>query len=793
MNEEKSLKQFQLTGNKNSKESLDYGKQIVSKVDSFIHSGYFQQRNNRFNINERMASGRMDFDNIKAIFDMASKKTDYQKIIWKSIMIVNTIISRLVGRWMQTKEKAIVKAVDKISIKAKQEKVSEAEFYLENKDALSEIQQQSGVPMIPKDQFVPDDKDHLDIWSKYELYLPEEYLYKKEINQVLESNGFGMTGHNRRRLKHNSATVGFVGTYTWADKNGKIHVDWVKPSSAFYSASEYDDFRDCSWMGHSVSKKLTEIRDEYNDLAEEELFQIAQTAVEWQASGLNTQYNSDWGNALSRPYDDWNVTVVTFELKTLDSDNYNMKVTSNGNLLVEKGDNSSLNGNVSRETKTRWKIYQGIYINKSKTILKWGIKENPVTPQDPKYIAEAEFSYSYYMYQNVGMRNLAIPEKIEEPVEQMIVVRLKIQQLVANMRAAGLLIDVDGAQEIDLGTGDGMLKPMELKRVYNQTGDFYYRGKDAEGNRIENPIRELPNAGSVAQLQELVTLYNFHLQVVRDETGINETAEGQTAKPRTTNDAVQTAMEVSFNAVDYMNDACLAVMESTCKKIACLLHDSVEFDSESYRGIMEEKDVKNRVYDVAIQMLPDQDDINMLMQEVMQFVAQSPNFVMYVNILKIKQIAQDDLNLAAIYFRRAQQKAIKGQQEQSAQMQQQNGMIQAQTAQQAAQQEQQLEAMKQEHEKLIYAEKQKEISITGLWALWQKGVPLPAEAKPLENEIVQNILLPLFAQNMANAAQAAQAPAPQQEQEAQQEPAAQEQAEPQQMQQQEQGQPMPSQ
>ena len=79
-------------------------------------------------------------------------------------------------------------------------------------------------------------------------------------------------------------------------------------------------------------------------------------------------------------------------------------------------------------------------------MLSWNIKKNMVRPQDPKELGDAEFSYSFYMYNQYDMRNLAIPEKIEEPVEQMILARLKIQQLVAKMKPAGAAINVDAMQ-----------------------------------------------------------------------------------------------------------------------------------------------------------------------------------------------------------------------------------------------------------------------------------------------------------------------------------------------------------
>lgn len=763
----KSLQNFQASGDINSKLSIDYGKQIISEIDSFIKSDYFLQRNKRFDKNIAMASGKLDFGEIQMLLDMQQKdKKDYAKIIWKGIMIVNTIISRLSGRWSQSVEKPIAKAVDKTSVEKKQIMIDSAEFYMQFKKELADIQEQSGTPMVPQGQFVPEDKDHLDIWTKYELYLPEEYLYTKKISQILDKNGFGFTGIKRRMQKRDTAEAGFVGTYTWSDNNGEIIVERVTPKNAIYSYSEYDDFRDCKWMGQVVSKSIGELREQFPDLSEKDLFdKVVPYTKQWNESDkLTGSWNNQWGSCFSRPYDDWNVDIVMFELRSLDNETYSMKVTSNGSLLIEKeSGKSNLSGKISKESKKVWNVYEGIYVKANKYLLKWDTKENPVSSQDPRNTGYKEFSYSFNMYQSIEMRNLAVPEKIEEPIIQMLIVRIKIQELVAKMRAAGLLVDVDGLQEINLGTGAGALKPIEIERVYNQTGTYYYRGRDAEGMRVDQPIKELPNAGSVPQLQELVNLYNFHLQVVRDETGINESAEGQTAKPRTTNSNVQASLQISFNSTDYMNDACINVIEQTSKKIACLLHDSVEFGSKQYSDIVQEEFVKGREYDIEIKMAPTDDEVNLLMGEVNLLIQSNPTFILYIDPLKIRTIAEDSIELASVYFRRAQRKALDGEANKAQQQSQDNANIQAKAGMQVAEANQKVEDSKSSNELALAKEKQKEIILTGIFGIYQKGLQVPNELKPLEGEIITNLALPLFAQNAQMKQAASQTPHPQEQ------------------------------
>lgn len=687
-----ALKDFQLSGSIKNKTDYKFGEKVILQVEQIINSGYFSERNMRFALNRDMAAGRFDTQKFMDFLNI-NGKTNYVNINWKSIMIVNTIISRLIGRWMTKKEKATVTATDPVSIKQKKRDYNEAEFILYNKGVLDALEQESGVPMIPQDEFIPDDKDHLDLWAEEEQRLPEEILNEKGINTVFDENGWGDV--LKRKLLHDSAEVGLIGTETIADKHGKIHVNYCKPENMFFSYSEYPDFRDSSIKGEIVSYKISEIRDLYPKLTTQELYDIAKLSKQWTNDNKIT-YDTGWNNNMFLPFDDWNVDVVRFTLKTLDVDKSLIKTARDGSLYVDKPKKRIDNvyeGNEYVE-KTIWNIYRGVYVRQSKKILFWGLEKNMIKPQDYEKIGEASSPYSFYMYQNRNMRNLAVPEKIEEPVEQMILARLKIQQLVAKLRPSGYQYDIDGLQEMDLG--NGVVKPLELQKVTDQTGNVYYKSRDAEGNRIENPIRELPNAGSVQQLQALIEIYNYHLQVLRDEIGINEFAEGQSIKPRVGVENVQTSLEVSFNATDYMKDGCVSVMQETADKIVCLLHDSVEFGSSAYRNLMGEKDVKKREFKVKIEMLPTTEEITNLDAMVNNAVYSQPDLILYLNPEKIKRIARENIKLSELYFRAGQKRAIKGRMDKAAQDSRMNAENQIASNKSAAEGEMQVKGMEQQ-------------------------------------------------------------------------------------------------
>lgn len=738
-----AMKDFQLTTDIQSKTDWIYGKKVAQNIYStaYGNQSYFWIRNNRFRKNRQIANGRMDMSVFLDRLEM-NGKANYVNINWKSIIIGNTIVSRLVGAWMNRKEKVSVTAVDPISLRKKNDQASEAEFIYHNKEVLAHLQVESGIPIIPQDQYIAEDKDDLDLWTSEFNHLPEEIKYSIGINNVLEANGWNDV--LKERILHDSAEVGLVGTYTWMDDEGEIHVDWIRPENLIYSYSDFPDFRDTTYRGHIFSMKISEIRAQFGkqnggNLTEEQIFQIAQFAKEYQLTD-KIKWMQDWNVAYLRPYDEWNIDMMRFEILTLDENGYTVtKTKKNGSTIIRKGKPEKLDDNQEYISEKRWNIYEGIYCPVTQQILKWNIKKNMIRPQDPRNIGNAEFSYSMYMYQTYDMRNVAVPEKIEEPLEQMILARLKIQQLVAKMVPAGASIDVDALQELDLGLGDSV-KPIDVQKIWEQTGKLYYRGRDAEGNRIPVPINELANTGFAPQLNALIELYDFHYKILKDELGDDPNLAAQAAMPRVTSENVQASQVLANNATDYMYDAYIQVMEQTGKKIACLLNMSVTAGAKKYREILHQDEVANRDFVARVKMLPTDIDLMKLDGMMNNAIMANPDLVLYLDPFKIMRIAKENIELGELYFRQAQKRYLQSKMQQAQQNSQQNAQIQQASMQAKAQGDAALEDKKTQA-------KQREIIIQGMFDLAKANIPLPPALQPLVQELLVNIEVPL---NMDN-------------------------------------------
>lgn len=738
-----AIKNFLLTTDVKSKLDWEYGKVVAQDIYSTVTgtSSYYWSRNARFKKNRNIANGRIDMTKFMDRLEF-NGKNNFANLGWECIKIATTIIARMVGQWMGRHEKIYVTAVDRISQDAKKEQSDNAEFILHHKPQLAALEQASGAPMVPQDQFIPEDKGELEQWKMEFNQIPEEIGYELGCNTIMDANG--LYDVIKEKMLHDSAEVGFVGTYTEMNEEGEITSEPVKPENALYSYSEYPDFRDTTWRGRVRSFKISYLRSKYGvavggKLTEQDLWTIAQMSKNYQRDDKIT-WLDEWSFAFLRPYDEWNIDGIDFEIKSFDKDPYTVTKTKvNNSTIVQKGVPSKVKDNQSVIEDKKWNIYRCVYIPATQTVLEWGLKKNMIVPQDPKEIGNVEFSYSFYMYQSYNMRNIAVPEKIEEPLDQMIIARLKIQQIVAKMIPPGAAINVDALQELDLGLGNSS-KPLEVKKIWEQTGSFYYRGRDAEGNQIPVPITEITNNGFAPQLDSLIRDYQFHYQVLKDELGQDPNLAQQATQPRVANSNIIEAQHYANDSSDYMYDAYLYCLEDTARKQAALLNKSVVYGSKKYREILNEDQVKGRVFQTKIKMLPTQEEIAKLEGMINNAITNLPQFIAYCDPFKLLRVAKENIKLAELMFVQAQKRYLKNEQAINKQNSDNNAQVQQASMEAKAKGDNELlDKQTQAKERLALLE--------GAFSVISKGLPIPDDLQPVLTGIITNMSLPLMVEN----------------------------------------------
>jgi hypothetical protein len=323
-----------------------------------------------------------------------------------------------------------------------------------------------------------------------------------------------------------------------------------------------------------------------------------------------------------------------------------------------------------------------------------------------------------------------------------------MQQLVAKMRPVGAAINWDALQNIDYGLGDNN-KGIDAKKLYDQTGDIYYRGRDAEGNAVPVPIVELQNSGFLSQLQGLIMLYDKHYAILKDELGEDPNLIASALQPRVAVSNINTAEQASQNATDYFYWAYTNCMADTAKKVSCLLKNSVQFGADTYRKIVKEESINGRIFNTRIQMLPDQYELARFEGLLNQAMVSSPDLVLFVDPFQLMRVAKEDVKLAEALFRRGQKKMILYNQQSAAQNQQatiEGQMQAAQVAEQEKRATKEQEGMVDIKKAQMTAEAQNRTSVLNMAsAIYLKhmetGLPIPPELQPLIQSVMENVAL----------------------------------------------------
>jgi hypothetical protein len=119
------------------------------------------------------------------------------------------------------------------------------------------------------------------------------------------------------------------------------------------------------------------------------------------------------------------VPVLKFWLKTIDTKIHQKEETRFGSVRVKPVDKAN-NPNKQYITKDEYTIYKGVFVKEYGHIARMGRAEEYDPPAMTRRKAVTRSARcALIMYNQHKMRNLAVPEKIEYPVEQMLVTSLR--------------------------------------------------------------------------------------------------------------------------------------------------------------------------------------------------------------------------------------------------------------------------------------------------------------------------------------------------------------------------------
>ena len=652
------------------------------------YGGYSQkQRQTRFDYNKAYAQGMQPMQEFLDYLDINGQQP-YSNIDFTPLPIAIPLLQRIKDRFNQRIEKIRCNSIDPVSISKKNKAKMDAKFRMEFKDQIAQIEQQSGIQLEDPDAFTPEDAEELDVHFGFTYKQREEVMMEQGIDLVLYDNQWTET---KNAILDDLLIYGFSGTKTNIDNNGRIKIRRINPYNLVVSYSERSDMNDLEWVGEVFYMSITDVRQQYpGKISEEELFNLSKSMVGKfnNPASFTFTWNYQYANAIARPYDAFKVPVLQLSLKTLYNITYEKNEDRFGKTILDKTTKVK-DGKDYVKSKPFYVEYEGAWICDTNYLLHWGVANNMAKPNDN--LQECILPYTIYMYNNNRMTNKPVIETIIPSIKQMQLAHLQIQKIVSQAAPDGYTVDIAGMADVDLGNGKGALQPMELIRIYKQTGVIFYKGQvdDTEGNS-RPPITPL-NVPFTAKLESFIGLYNFELNKLERMLGSNSLDQGVISNQAVGKGVLDSARQIGENSINYVYNSYLNILERTAKLTQMRLWDILVFGKKGYEGykyalgsdrvdyirLEAEDEFEKTNFDVKIEATIDDNAKQMLENNIQQALAQQS--IELEDAIQIRLL--DNPKAANYYLVSAQKKRRKLRMEEA----KSNSEMQMQQAVQAAQ------------------------------------------------------------------------------------------------------------
>jgi hypothetical protein len=717
---------------------LKYAKSIYQQWGKIDQDGSsYRTRKNVFDRNRKYANGTQDTSIYKSLLtslDPNNGDGSMLNLDFTPVPILPKFVRIVVNKILSLSPYPNLEAVDPLSSSEKDKERRKMEMMIQAKRELVKIEEKTGVSVGMKSKDIPETLEEAEIFIGNNIKSSSEIAAQIATNLTLEWNNFNDT--TLRRCVNDLAVLGMAVVKRSNDPEYGIKTDYVDPSCFIHSHTEDPNFDDIVYAGHVRHMSIGELKRVAGDQFDEEDFKkIANTAQKKYGYDSRKMGSSSYDNnsgSTNYGYDDYMVEVLDFEFMSVDCEYFESKESRYGNVgFYAKGENykgpqnSVFNRAVMKmETAS---VYGGCHVLGTDYLFNYGKKNN--IPKNIHDISRTNLSYSACATNLMDMVPKSMVDSCIGFADQLQLTHLKIQQAVAKAKPDGIIIDIEGLENVQLGKG-GELQPLDLHDIYEQTGVFYYRSKNPEGGFQNPPIREIGN--SIRNINELIGLYNHYLRMIRDATGINEVMDASTPKSDALVGVRQQALAAANNAIYDITNSSMVLYKKVCSDIVKCVQ-VIHPDSVLYR-IYENAIGKENMsvlssfrnlamYNFGVRVVKEMEEAERQYLEQNIQIALSQKEIDLEDAIAVRQLK--DINQAERLLIVRRKKRIAMNQQIAMQNSQQQAQIQqasAQATSQARQQEMQMEAQLKAQE--MQLKNQLEAQLEGVKHEFRKEIEL---------------------------------------------------------------------
>ena len=561
--EEKSSKKY----------GIQYAKAIDSQWGRMTDTGSLLGKRNRlFERSRRYATGTQDTNIYKQLLsslDPNNGDGSLMNIDYTPVPVLPKFVRVVVNKILGTNLYPNLEAVDPLSSSEKNRQKKFVQAQVKNKDLLVDFKQRTGLDFGQDPNTLPDSQEEVDILFGDNVKTGAEISAQMATQLTLTWNDFSEKIF--RRCVSDLVGLGMSVVKRTNDPNYGITTEYVDPVMFIHNYTEDPGFNDLTYAGHIKKITIAELRRLAGDELDESDLQKIADKVKGRDGNNHSKYNKKHydtdTNSMYYGYDEYTVSILDFEFLTVETMHFEEKENRyGGSNFFYKGFNyRKPKGSVFKRESTCMDIevvYEGSYVLECPYLFGYGKKKN--IPKNMHDLTRARLSYSVTSTNIQDMIPKSMVDSCTGFADMLQLTHLKIQQAIAKAKPDGLIIDIEGLENVQLGKG-GELQPLDLHDIYEQTGVFYYRSKNPEGGFQNPPVREIGN--SIRNINELIGLYNHYLRMIRDTTGINEAVDASTPKGDALVGVQQQAIAASNNATYDITNAALNLYKKVCEDI----------------------------------------------------------------------------------------------------------------------------------------------------------------------------------------------------------------------------------
>jgi len=684
---------------------LRYAKAIESQWGKMADkSSLYGSRNEIFSRNRNYANGTQDTSIYKQLLTSLAPNNGEGSLLnldFTPVPVLPKFVRVVVNKILSRNPYPNLEAVDPLSSSEKNKEKNRIRTQVAVRKQLEELKEQTGGLVLDEDPAnLPETLEEAEIFLDTNIKTDAEIAAQVATNLTLSWNNFNDGTY--RRCVNDLTALGLAVVKRTNDPNYGIKVEYVDPKNFVHSYTEDPFFEDIVYAGHIKEVTVSELkRMAGGELTEDDLKEILKVASKksskYGASPSDYRaYNAD------KDYSEYMVQIMDFEFISVDCMYFEEKSNRYGNtgFYYEGFEYKERAGSVYERKPYKLEtemVYGGTYILGTKHVIKYGKVAN--VPKNIHDLSRCKMSFSPVATNLKDNMPKSMVDSCVGFADMLQITHLKLQQAIAKAKPDGLIIDIEGLENVQLGKG-GELQPLELHDIYEQTGVFYYRSKNPEGGFQNPPVREIGN--SIRNINELIGLYNHYLRLIRDTTGINEAMDASSPKGDALVGVRQQAIAAGNNAIYDITNSSMMLFKKVCQDVVKCIQiippESVLMTA--YKNAIGEENMKVLssfsdlpMYNFGVQVQKEMEDEERQFLEQNIQVALAQKEIDLEDAMAVRDLK--DINQAERLLVVRRQKRMKKQQEiaqQNSQMQAQQQAAAAQAASQSRMQEMQMQA-----------------------------------------------------------------------------------------------------